>query len=219
MTPGDAGHGARHLVGDVQRFGLLSAAAVVDRYQRIVDRAIAGAAGSARSAGSAGSAGSAAAPPLSADGLADGLADSAAGLARAALRVLDAAANLVEGPAATGRDVLELPAAQPGATIEVSLWVHNPTASPATGVEVHVTDFVSGHGSRIAAEAVSFSPERVPRVAPGGREEIRLRLAVPTSQPAGRYHGVVLSSAGPGDALAVRLDVLAEADRDRGDHG
>jgi hypothetical protein len=33
------GHRAQHLIGDVQRFGLLSAAAVVDRYTEIIDRA------------------------------------------------------------------------------------------------------------------------------------------------------------------------------------
>ena len=36
-----AGAGARDLVGEVQRFGLFSAAAVVDRYAALVDRAIA----------------------------------------------------------------------------------------------------------------------------------------------------------------------------------
>jgi hypothetical protein len=78
----DGGQGAQHLIGDVQRFGLLSAAAVVDRYTEIINRVTRDA--------------SFRLEPLPADERGTGwMVDSAARLAEAYLSLVDTTARLI----------------------------------------------------------------------------------------------------------------------------
>jgi hypothetical protein len=198
---------ARHLVGDVQVFGLFSAAAVVDRYIAVVNRAIAG-------------------DPLetprmprpSPEGVAgSSLIDSAARMAEACARSFDAVAAMVlKTPVAEGgspaMEAVVLPAARPGSSSQVSLWLHNGTASPALA-DLHVSSLVSSTGLTIPGEAVSLSPQRVEPLGPLAREEVRLRVDVPSTQGSGVYHGLVVVSTAPAEAVVVRLEVSAGEDR------
>lgn len=208
----DASQRARHLVGDVQRFGLLSAATIVERYIATVDRALAN-------------------HPLTGPGTFDQqdagrlvdagwLVDGATRVADAGTRVLDAVARLIangtgEATPAGAEDRLVLPSAQPGTHSEVSLWIHNPTPSPVSQVDLHATALASPTGLTIPAGAVTLSPPRVEVLAASGRQEVRLRVDVPADQPAGHYHGLVLSSAAPSDPLALRLEVQAQGGQER----
>ena len=184
------------LVADVQRFGLLSAAGVVSRYAAIVDRAM-------------GADNSPVPTPRRLGIRPDALVEGAPRLAGAALRLLDEATALAV-QAATGSpaapEQLELPAAIPGATSQVSVWLHNPTPTPvATGVQV--TCLVSGDGAVLPVEALTCEPAQDAPVASAGAREVLLRVTVPVSQPLGRYHGLVVASVAP-DPMRLALNVI-----------
>ncbi|HLF43260.1 MAG TPA: hypothetical protein VJA46_07015 [Acidimicrobiia bacterium] len=195
----EAARRARHLIGDVQRFGLLSAATVVDRYTDMVDRAI-----SDDRLGSA---------PSPSDGLDPGwLVDGAARVAEAYLRFLEATAVLVAsraegGDAAPEMERILLPTARPGSSSETSLWVHNPTPAPLGDIDIEVTGLMSSNGVTIPTEAVLASPQRIERLDASSSREFRLRVDVPRDQRVGSYHGLVLISESPGEPIALQLEV------------
>lgn len=198
---GDSAHRVRHLVADVQRFGLLSAVTVVDRYIEVVDRAMAQE------------------PTPSSWPPSEGrdigrLAESAARMAEAWLRTLDAAATLAPAVAPPGRDVLVLPTTRPGCASEASLWVHNPTDTPAGAVELHATTLVCANGLGLPTDVVSFAPTRVALVEPGASCQVRVTVRVPLGQSAGQYHGLLLSSAAPDDPVGLRVAVEVEGGKD-----
>jgi hypothetical protein len=181
---------ARRLVEDVQRLGLSSASAVVQRYAVAVERTLG------------------AAPPVGGDGLPDPgtLVDTTARMARAYLDLLDGLAGLVgRGPAGT-METVDLPASRPGGTGEVPVWVHNGTAD-SVEVAVRPGPLVSADGVALPAAAVTVTPSSV-TVPARGRAELRLRVDVPDAQPAGTYFGFALSTAAA--PVALRLDVVDE---------
>lgn len=187
MTAAEARHGAAHLVGDVQRFGLLSAATVVDRYTRLVERATS----EAREA---------AGQPDPSD---------LGRLTDLATRVVDTGLRLADLAEPRPARVV-LPPARPGETSEVALWVHNEGSAAAADVSLHLTSLVCGHGASLPATAAGLSPDRVPVVPAGSPREVRLRVVVPVGQAPGEYHGVLLTSAAPEEPTAVTLTVLAD---------
>ena len=189
---------ARHLVGDVQRFGLFSAASVVDRYNAMVDRAMVD--------------DGIASVPSSVDGLDPGsLVDRAARLAEAYLRFLDTTAVIASragrGQARPEMETIILPPAQPASSSETSLWLHNPTSAASTGIEISVTGFISPKGATIPAPVVRASPRRIDRLDASTSREVRLSVDIPRDQPAGMYFGLVLISDSPGDAISLLLKV------------
>jgi hypothetical protein len=186
---------ARHLVGDVQRFGLFSAASVVDRYNAMVDRAMAD--------------DGVASVPSSVDPGA--LVDRAARLAEAYLRLRDTTAVIASragrGQARPEMETIILPPAQPASSSETSLWLHNPTSAASTDIEISVTGFISPKGATIPAPVVRTSPRRIDRLDPSTSREIRLRVDIPPDQPAGLYFGLALISDRPDDAISLLLKV------------
>jgi hypothetical protein len=187
MTAGPEAAG-RELVGVVQRFGLFSAASVVDRYAEIVDRAI------ARDL----------APPPG-----QPRADVAGRLTQAWLRLLDVAtAQLGDGGVRPPPpETLVLPPAAPGLGTGASLWLHNTTSSPAPAIEFHATALLSTTGRTIPSDAVSLVPGRLDLVPAGTSREVRVRVRVPAGQPAATYHGMVVTTAAPTEPMAVTLEV------------
>jgi hypothetical protein len=183
------------LAGEVQRFGLFSAAAVVERYIAVVDRAIRHEPDFSDT------------PP----------GDPAAALLDGAGRAVDAGMTLLDdltsvlartrrqGRSATP-DELVLPAAVPGACSEVTVWVHNPTDAPVTDVRLRATSLVASSGA-LPGDAVAVSPEVLRVVEPGTVGEIRLVLTVPADQPAGDYQGLVLSSVDGTRPIGLTLSV------------
>ena len=114
--------GARDLVGEVRRFGLYSAATVVDRYVEIVDRAI--------------SRDGLAPAPAGEDTRAGWPADPAVQVASAWLRVLDATSALLRSeaprePAATTLVPGRLDLLPAGTSREIRLRVVVPPGLPA----------------------------------------------------------------------------------------
>lgn len=174
--------GVRDLVGAVQSYGLFSAAAVVERYVAMVDRAL------TRDVPS----------PAQEPG---------AQVAEAWLRLLDTTSGMLRA-GVPQEESLVLPPGRAGQSSEASLWVHNTTSSPAQDVELHVTGLMSSGGDLIAAAAVSLVPERVGLLAAGTSREVLLRVLVPPGQAAALYHGLVVTSAAP-EPMTLRLEVRA----------
>ena len=179
---------ARRLVEDVQRLGLSSASAVVERYAAAVERTLG------------------VAPPVGADGPPDPgtLVDATARMARAYLDLLDGLAGLVGRGPARAVETLRLPASRPGGAAEVSVWAHNGTADRVE-VTVRPGPLVSAGGVALPTGAVTLTPPSV-TVPARARGELRLRVDVPDGQPTGTYFGFALSTAAA--PVALRLDVV-----------
>lgn len=187
---------ARHLVDDVRRFGLLSAATVVDRYTQMVERAVAHD------------------PWMSAPSDATepdplGVAEATARLGQAYLAFVDSVAEILGSGRRDGHMPVErvvLPAAPPGGTSRGSLWVHNPTQA-AADIEMEVTPLMSTHGVSLPHAAIDLSPGNVLLLPSGGSRELRIRVDVPPDQDAGHYHGLAFVSAAPDEPLVLALEV------------
>lgn len=200
-----------HLVGDVQRLGLLSAARVAKRYAEVIDRVIDGdlpRAGPTRAAVPTGPSGPSG--PSMADAV-DAVDRLSRVVAEALERLVAVALGGADRPLDTVVDRVELPPAVAGQVTEASLWLHNATPSPVEGVELHAGPLVAASGDTIPADVVRLAPARVPVLGADDRREIRVRVTVPKEQRAGHYHGMVVSSATPVGAIAVRIEVLPGA--------
>jgi hypothetical protein len=195
----EAASRALHLMADVQAFGLVSAASVADRYLETVDRYLAQDPPTAPTP-----------TGLSAD---PSLAEVAGRMAEACARSLDLVSTVLsrgEGPGngIARVEVVTLPPTPPGSTTEGSVWVHNPTATPAD-VELRATGLVSAAAGSVPDDAVVLAPEPAQRVEPGGTSEVRIRVSVPRGTEAGHFHGLVMSTLTPAEAIPFRLEVLA----------
>lgn len=193
MSPGQA----RGLVGHVQQFGLATAAAVVDRYTVLAEQALG-------------------VDPLAALDRARAddapLAHVVAGMARAYLDLLAAAADAAAGTAgpATGPGAVErivLPAVPAGGRTWGSLWLHNPTGESAPGLRVGLGAFTAAGGASLPPSAITVSPPAAD-LAAGTSLELRLDVAVPAQQPPGTYHGIALVGPAPHDPVVLSLEVL-----------
>ena len=194
MTSGSDGiQAAGRIIGEVQRFGLLSAAAVVDRYVEIVNRE------TVRHP--------LADLPQTLAGGVRGTGAGAAAMLRTGLQLLDAAARLPSDTVASGTETLVLPRARPGADAEASVWVHNRTASVVASVELRATVLISAEEHTIPGEAVAFHPQGAVVLEPGTCREVRVRVSVPKGQPPGLYRGLLTGSGAPDGAVILRLAV------------
>jgi hypothetical protein len=105
-------------------------------------------------------------------------------------------------------DGVRLTATAAGGAASGSLWLHNPTDRELAGVRVNATGLVSGDGSVVPAPAVALDPCEVPLVAAGASVEVRVRVQVLAEQPPGWYHGVLVCSVAPQQALPLALRVV-----------
>lgn len=191
-----------HLVGDVQRFGFLSAASVVRRYTEIVDRALVGTAGLPRPG----------TPGRAAEG--EALLNGASQLVEAGVTSFEAMTALLleilrPDTGTRGMETVVLPPAAQGSTSRGSLWLHNATAAPVTGVELRATALASSSGAFIPGDALTLSPPRFEIVAALSHQEVAVHVTVPPDQSPGHYHGLVVLSAAPEEAMALLLEVRA----------
>lgn len=189
----DGAPGARHIIDEVQRFGLLSAASVVDRYVEIINRERVG--DPERHAREA----------LS--GATEGSVGGAARVLEAGLQALDGAARLVADAVAPGTETLVLPQTEPGSDSEASVWIHNCTSSLVASVELRATVLVSAEEFTIPGDAVTFRPEDAVLVEPGTCREVTVCVSVPEGQHHGLYRGLVVGSGAPDGAITLRLAV------------
>ena len=194
MTTGrDGTQAAGHIIGEVQRFGYLSAASVVNRYVEIINRervddplrrVSEALAGSTQGSGAA-----------------------AAGLLEAGLGALDTAARMISDAVGDRSETLVLPPTGPGLDSEASVWIHNRTSSLVASVELHPTMLISDEEYSVPADAVTFHPDEVVVLEPGTSRDVTVRVTVPVGQPSGLYHGLLAGSGAPDGAISLRLAV------------
>jgi hypothetical protein len=212
------------VVGQVQAFGLASAAAVAERYVQTVDRYLAERDTPPGDGADRGEA-------------AGGAAQALAGMERALLRSVELVATGLDGqwpglewPGLDGRrpatgagphpDILELPPVRAGECAQASLWVHNRT-SAAVPVTLRAGLLASSEGNVVAADVEVVEALANPRsgtvaaaeVPPGGSAEVRVRVRVPAGTAPGHFHGLVTSTATPRQALPLLLEVLPAGER------
>lgn len=199
-APRTAASGVRDLARDVQRFGLLSASSVVDRYIDLVDAAV-------------GRTPATAAPPASErpsrefeDADTTALVDSAARVAEAYLGLLDAAAQAATSASTTAGLVLD--PGRPGEVVRSLLWVHNPGAEPTGAMTLTVGSLVAAGGASLAASRVDCDPSEVDSIDARGSIQLEFRVQVPNDQPPGTYHGIVVCSLAPTEPMRVAVEVL-----------
>jgi hypothetical protein len=184
-----------HLATEVQRFGLLSAAAVVDRYRHLVDRSIEAVDAGDTMPGGLESADS------------SWLIDRASRLAGGYLRFLESAISAVGSRSdRAGVERVALSPTPPGGVAEGSLWLHNPTDVATSPMQLTATCLVDARGTEIGVEGISFDPPTAGPVAPGGMTRIRVRVAVPAGADPGRYFGLT-HVAGSDVPLVLDLEV------------
>jgi hypothetical protein len=187
---------ARRLIGDVQTFGLVSAAAVAERYVETVDRYLSRHQESADGPAQTGE---------------DPLARAAEQMAQAWLRSVDLLSSALDHRLAGGTssypDPLVLPPARPGTTSSASLWVHNPTGVAAQ-VVVRLGTLTAVDGTSWSPDAVVVEPSGGVGVEAGGSAEVRVVVRVPQDATSGHVHGVALCADAPERPLPVRLEVL-----------
>lgn len=184
--------GPRHLVEDVQRFGLASAAAVVDRYIHLAGRSLGGRPGPAEAPS-----GEAGARPVD---------ETAARLTDTMLTLLDTLADLGSETGAHVDDAIVLPSTAPGSSTAAPAWVHNPTIGRPR-VAVTATSMAAPSGHHIPASAVSTSPAET-TVEATSSVELELRVEVPEGQAPGVYRGLLLLSVAPDDPVGLVLRVI-----------
>ncbi|MGB9375203.1 MAG: hypothetical protein WCA82_13725 [Jiangellales bacterium] len=201
-SPRGAADGVRHLARDVQRFGLLSAASVVERYVDLVDRTMSGA--PQAGAPATGVSDRPSGPSMDRD--TSVLVESATGVAEAYLGLLDAAARLAEPFTPTTGLVLD--PVQPGGGSQASLWVHNPGDEPTEGLTVTMSALVSADGASLDGTAATCTPSRLDSIAGRGSARLDVRVDVPHDQRPGEYHGLVLVSLAAGEPISIRLQVV-----------
>jgi hypothetical protein len=216
---GTAGGAVRHLVGDVQRLGLLSAVSVADRYADFVDRALGAVPG-----GGQGWPGDGAprgedeprasqtderpAPDAHAGDLQQ-LADAAGALAQTWLALLEATSGALapSTPSEVAPGRVNLPATTAGEESFASVWLHNPTALDHACVRLQVTSLVSADGGCVQLGAVRLEPAVVPLLRAGASEPVRVCVSTARDQPPGVYHGLVVCSVAPDEPLPLTMRV------------
>jgi hypothetical protein len=97
-----------------------------------------------------------------------------------------------------------------GARATGTVWMHNTTAQPASGVP-RLTDLASHDGRVVPASAARFQPAAL-AIEPSASTSATIEVALADAAP-GVYRGHVLARGLPDAALPVRLLVRAEQDR------
>ncbi|MGZ4149697.1 MAG: COG1470 family protein [Actinomycetota bacterium] len=107
-------------------------------------------------------------------------------------------------------DGLELPDLAPGGRTSARLWLHNSTGSAVTGLRPWTSGLVSHDGSALGAELVTFRPDRVDRLDPGGSVEILVAVTAPPDARLGLHHGQILVEGLAATAFPARVRVVGE---------
>ena len=178
---------AKSLAHEVQRYGLMSAALVVNRYAAAVDSVIGGEAGRR----------------WSAETLLR-LLDAGAALVEQTRAATTSASD----------DVLELPLVPAGGCGEAPVWVHNPT-EVAVDVELLAPPLVAGDGSLLPVAVAGRVGGRRISLTAGASQEVTVGVTVPPTQRAGHYHGLLVGSS-MSQPVRITLEV-ADRDDHSGD--
>lgn len=120
--------------------------------------------------------------------------------------VADAAETRADG-AGDAAGWLSLGPVPPGAQATGRAWLHVLDGPPAQPARLTATPFSAHDGAAIDAQAASFEPPLLETFALRSSQEISMTVQVPEGSEPGVYHGHVLASGLPEVALAVRIEV------------
>ena len=177
------------LIDQVQRFGLASASAVIDRYTAVAEAALGTDPLSPPSSGS------------------EALSEAAAQAGEAYLALLAGAAALADRTDQRPERI-DLPPVAAGSTAQGALFLHNGTEHPIASAGVRIGPFLGAAGT-MPPDVATIQPAGRP-LAPGASAELRLQVGVPAAQPPGDYFAIALASGAVGPAV-VRVEVLPGA--------
>lgn len=105
-------------------------------------------------------------------------------------------------------DAVKAAPVAPGSHTTAEVWVHNMVAAELTVASVQVGEFRSGTGELLTGVDVSVDPERLPLVVSSGASAcVPIRLDVPPTAPAGRWHALVFVAPDGGAPIALTLDI------------
>ena len=121
--------------------------------------------------------------------------------------LLDVVADAAEAGVDGAADRLSLGPVSPGARATGRAWLHVLDGPPAQPARLTATPFSAHDGAAIDAQAVSFEPPLLETFALRSSQEISLTVQVPEGSEPGVYHGHVLATGLPEVALAVRIEV------------
>jgi hypothetical protein len=178
----------RRLLDDVQRLGLATASAVIDRFSSMV-RPLAPS-GATRAGGVGGAPG----PPL-----------------WPVARHWGFVAPGVGPAAQPGIETVVLSPVAAGGLAGGTAWLHNTTGAAAGRLALRCTDLVGPGAALLPGGEVALAPAEVPEIGPGESVAVSIEVAVPTGQPPGTYRGLVVMSDPPGGAVALHLLVFEDA--------
>jgi hypothetical protein len=119
--------------------------------------------------------------------------------------------RLLGGDPDTDSRHFQMPAVLPGHQASSTLWIHNTTAAPASGLRVHGSDLVSHKRDTIPADAWRFEPAEIDIAPPGSSLPVAVDLQVSGDTAPGIYHGQVLVTNLPGEYMTVEIEVVQPA--------
>ncbi|HJQ95718.1 MAG TPA: hypothetical protein VJ935_08455 [Acidimicrobiia bacterium] len=102
----------------------------------------------------------------------------------------------------------QMPAVLPGHQASSTLWIHNTTASAASGLRLHGSDLVSHNRGTIPADAWRFEPTEIDIAPPGSSLPVAVDLAVSGDTPPGIYRGHVFVTNLPGEYMTIEIEVV-----------
>jgi hypothetical protein len=116
-------------------------------------------------------------------------------------------------PSSSEQEDLVLPQVAPGGRASARLWLHNTTASTASGLRPWCSGLATHSGSTLPTAAVTCQPERIERLEPGASSEVLVTVAVGADATPGTYHGQLLVEGLPDVVFPLRVRVQPATDR------
>lgn len=221
---------AARLAKDVQDLGFATARSIVERFVDLFAQFAgagppgAGTAAGGESAGAGGGADARAAPfwlggsdgsmrKLQADMVqaTDAYLSLMGQFSEASLRLFDT--TRWWQPSGAEHDDLLLPQVAPGGRASARVWLHNTTASTASGLRPWCPGLATHSAGTLPASAVTCQPERIDRLEAGASSEVLVTVAVPDGAAPGTYHGQLLVEGLPDVVFPLRVRVQPATDR------
>ncbi|HEY6474891.1 MAG TPA: hypothetical protein VIY26_18505 [Acidimicrobiales bacterium] len=116
-------------------------------------------------------------------------------------------------PSSAEHDDLLLPQVAPGGRASARVWLHNTTASTASGLRPWCPGLATHSGGTLPAAAVTCQPERIDRLESGASSDVLVTVAVPDDAVPGTYHGQLLVEGLPDVVFPLRVRVQPATDR------
>lgn len=116
--------------------------------------------------------------------------------------------RLLGGDADAGSRHVTLPPVLPGHRASSTFWIHNTTASAASGLRLHGSELISHNKELIPAGAWEFEPEEIDIAPAGSSLPVAVDLDIAVDTPPGIYRGHVFVTNLPTEFMTVEIEVV-----------